>query len=242
MMDSESLATVEAPNQALSGEDRFASPSLADARNLAWIAVRCLLAALIASAGIGLLAFVKGAQPLPGNKLLVTDDVAPRAMDVARGCLPVFSAVGLLCEFSLWLLLLAKVPWRTCRAVIPLAWGLFSGLIFFSVEEGITPHEIMLVSGGALVGIFSGILYLTLWRSGMARVGAMLPVVGGPVWPNLWYAMILILGAAFLGGFQGWIGGKPALQEILNYRAEHWADPNRSPLPPPRPIDDPPYR
>lgn len=236
------FAAVDPVNENVPAEDRFACPSLANARNLSYIAARCLLVAVFASGGVGLLAFLQRAQPLPGHKLLVTQDLPSEAREVAFRCLPVFVAVGLLAEFTLWLLLLANVPWRGCRSVIPLAWGLFSGLIFLSLDEGIVPKEIMLVAGGALVGLFAGILYLSLWRSAMTRVGAMSPATGGPAWPDAWYVAILILGAAFLGGFQGWTSGEPALREILNYRAEHWANPDRPPGPPPRHVDDPPFR
>lgn len=197
------------------------------ARRIAAGVNRAFAAALASGPLFGGLAFLRMTHPMAGQKLSVDPGAEAYALATALWCQVVVLVVALATEALLWLFESDDGRGPGASWIACVVWGFIGAFLFFPQPEH-GPKEAMLVAGGALAMVLASGLFLwlwTLWKPAGDPSHGFAPV---------WYALVLLVGAAFLGGMYGWTSPSPYERLVLDYRDERWGPDVPAPrLPPP---------
>lgn len=182
---------------------------------------RCIVVVLSVGLSFAGIAYLRVAQPVSGRQLLVDLGATSYAIEVAVACQIVMFGVAIASELAFWSVRGQPrlVHWLT--SAIPLAWLLVGSLIFYPQPEH-GPKETMLVTGGGLAALLGSGVFLWLWYW-MERPHEPPPA------PALWYVLVFLVVAAFIGSLQAWTGPSPRAREVLEYRARHWSNDHEQP-------------
>jgi hypothetical protein len=210
----------------------FRSQWLLSPKGFAQLLVRVLVTSLLAAAGLGMLAFLQRGDWTSTGKIQVDEDAVMVATAVAVQCQIVLAGLALLSELALCLFLWSH-SWRWGQMLVPFAWGLLGGSLYFP-PAAYHPKEILLLSGSTLVTFVGGMSYVILWQNAVSR-HLRIPELSPRDLPVTWLVALILLASAFLGGARGWSGDRTAFRRLWEYRTERWGDEQDAP-----PLDAPP--
>jgi ABC-type sugar transport system permease subunit len=185
--------------------------------------------------GFAGLAFLFAAEAVGPGKLQVNDSVPQFVLRIAVEMVRIAACVGLMLELILLLLVQSKVDWRRLIFFVPLIWGLVGAgvawRILFLDELDVTPKIVMLMMGAGVVFFLTTSMHATLWQASFDVA----PEVSD--FPYAWYLVLIMLMAAFFGGFRGWTDVSPIVRRVLDYKDQKW---KHQPLPDnARPVQEP---
>lgn len=182
------------------------------------LAARALVATVFLAGGFAGLTFLHGAERIGANRLQVDPYLGRHVLAVAIWCALPLGCMVLLTEIQIHLARMRRLTWQTAQWLLPVLFGSATAFIAFDVfpQPEFGPKQTLLVIGGACVGYLGSAVQLALWR---AMEGPReLPVD----FPAVWYAGLVLLGAAYFGAMHGWLGDSPELAKLLVYREQHW--------------------